>query len=69
MRARFEAIVAEARAADVLPWDRNDLRRYRTIVPQIALRLPDQEAAQWRFTFETELERLGLTAARSPIRP
>lgn len=58
VRARLEAIVAEARAADVLPWDRNELRLYCTIVPQMVLWLPDEEAAQWRFAFEAELERL-----------
>ena len=58
VRARLEAIVAEARAAEVLPWDRNELMLYRTIVPQMVLWLPDEEAAQWRFDFEAELDRL-----------
>ena len=58
VRARLQAIVAEARAADVLPWNRNRLALYRTIVPQMVLWLPDDEAAQWRFDFEAELERL-----------
>ncbi len=58
VRARLKAIVAEARAADVLPWDREELRLYRTIVPQMTLWLPDEEAAQWRLDFEAELERL-----------
>ncbi len=58
VRGRLEAIVAEARAADVLPWDRNELRLYRTIVPQMVRWLPDDEAAQWRFAFEAELKRL-----------
>ena len=58
VRARLVAIVAEARAAEVLPWDRDELAVYRTIVPQMVLWLPDEEAAQWRFDFEAELERL-----------
>ena len=58
VRARLQAIVAEARAADVLPWNSNRLALYRTIVPQMVLWLPDGEAAQWRFDFEAELERL-----------
>ncbi len=58
VRGRLEAIVAEVRAADVLPWDCNDLRLYRTIVPQMVLWLPEEEAAQWRLAFEAELERL-----------
>ncbi len=58
VRGRLQAIVAEARAADVLPWDRNELRLYRTIVPQMVLWLPDDEAAQWQLDFEAELQRL-----------
>lgn len=58
VRARLKAIVAEARAADILPWDREQLRLYRTIVPQMTLWLPQDEAAQWRFDFESEMERL-----------
>ena len=58
VRARLEAILAQARAADAVPWDRNQLRVYRTIVPQMTLWLPEDEAAQWRLDFETELERL-----------
>ncbi len=58
VRGRLEAILAQARAADVLPWDRNEVALYRTIVPQMVLWLPDEEAAQWRFDFEAELERL-----------
>ncbi|MGI3900459.1 MAG: hypothetical protein ACRYGP_24605 [Janthinobacterium lividum] len=42
----------------MLPWNSNRLALYRTIVPQMVLWLPDEEAAQWRFDFEAELERL-----------
>ncbi len=59
VRARLERIVAEARAADAMPWDRAELRLYRTIVPQMTLWLPEDEAARWRLDFETEVERLG----------
>ena len=58
VRARLEKIVAEARAAASLPWDRATLRLYRTIVPQMTLWLPDAEAAQWRLAFEAEVARL-----------
>ena len=58
VRGRLRAIVDEARAADVLPWGRDELRLYRTMVPQMVLWLPHEEAAQWRFDFEAELERL-----------
>lgn len=58
MRARLGGILAQARSADILPWDRSQVRLYRTIVAQMMLWLPDDEAAQWRLDFEAELERL-----------
>ncbi len=58
VRARLERIVAEARAASVIPWDRARAGLYRTIVPQMLLWLPDEEAAQYRLAFEHEMERL-----------
>lgn len=58
VRARLHKILAEARAADKLPWDRDQLLVYRTIFPQMAGWLPEEEATQLRFEFETEMERL-----------
>ena len=58
VRRRLERIVGEARAAASMPWDWAKLSLYRTIVPQMALWLPEEEAAQWRLDFEQELERL-----------
>jgi hypothetical protein len=58
VRRRLERIMAEARAAASMPWDRSQLSLYRTIVPQMALFLPDREAEQWRLDFEAELARL-----------
>lgn len=58
VRARLETILAQARASETLPWDCAQLRLYRTIVPQMTLWLPEEEAAQWRLDFMTELERL-----------
>ncbi len=54
VRARLYKVVAEARAAERLPWDRAAVRCWRTACPQMTLWLPDDEAAQLRFTFETE---------------
>ena len=56
VRARLDKILAETRAADELPWGRASL--YRTIFPQMTLWLPEEEAAQLRFEFEAEMERL-----------
>jgi hypothetical protein len=58
VRARLHRLIAEARAAQTLPWDADSVRLYTKIVPQMALWLPDEEAAQLKFEFETEMERL-----------
>lgn len=58
VRRRLERILAEARAAGAMPWEPTQLSLYRTIVPQMTLWLPDDEAAQWRLDFETEVARL-----------
>ena len=50
--------LAEARAAAKLPWDQDKLLVYRTIFPQMAGWLPEDEAAQLRFEFDTEMARL-----------
>jgi hypothetical protein len=58
VRARLYKILAEARAAQTLPWEPTRVSLYRTIVPQMTSWLPEEEAAQLRFEFETELARL-----------
>ncbi|MGE0421783.1 MAG: hypothetical protein AB7O88_05945 [Reyranellaceae bacterium] len=58
VRARLQVILNEARSARTLPWDARQLRLYQTIFPQMTNWLPEPEAAQLRFEFETELERL-----------
>lgn len=58
VRARLHRILAEVRAAEKLPWDTDQLLVYRTIFSQMAGWLPDEEGAQLRFEFDTELERL-----------
>ena len=58
VRARLHKILAEARSAQEVPWDRDRLLVYRTIFPQMAGWLPDEEAAQLRFEFATEMTRL-----------
>ena len=56
VRARLHLILSETRAAKSLPWGRASL--YRTIFPQLTLWLPEDEAAQLRFEFKAEMERL-----------
>lgn len=58
IRARLHRILTEARAAEKLPWDRDKLLVYRTIFPQMAGWLPEQEGAQLRFEFDAEMARL-----------
>ncbi len=58
VRTRLQKILAQARAAEKLPWDRDTLLVYRTIFPQMAGWLPEEEAAQLRFEFDTEMARL-----------
>lgn len=58
VRARLQRILAEARAATTMPWEPTTVSLYRTIVPQMAGYLPDDEGAQFRFQFEEELARL-----------
>jgi hypothetical protein len=58
VRARLHWILAEMRAARTLPWDDRDVRYYRTVFPQMANCLPEEEKTQLCFEFETEMERL-----------
>jgi hypothetical protein len=58
VRARLHRILAEARTAEKLPWDQDQLLVYRTIFPQMAGWLPEEEAAQLKFEFDTEMTRL-----------
>jgi hypothetical protein len=63
VRSKILRIITEARAAETLPWDAQRLRFYRTVVPQMSLWLPEDEAAQLRFEFDEELKRLELASA------
>ncbi len=58
VRAELYRILAEARAAERLPWAPKQVSLYRTIFPQMTNWLPDEEAAQLRFDFDTEMKRL-----------
>ncbi|MGU9980142.1 hypothetical protein ACJ4V0_08875 [Phreatobacter sp. HK31-P] len=58
VRRRLERILAEARAAETMPWDWSKQSLYRIIFPQMAGLLPKDEAEQYCFQFEQEWERL-----------
>jgi len=58
VRAELNDILARARAAPGQPWDPREVSFYRTVFPQMANWLPEDEAAQLRFAFEAEIARL-----------
>src|SRR6266705_2769271 len=60
VRAELHKILAEARAAEKLPWEPRMVSLYRTIFPQMTNWLSDEEGARLRFEFETEIKRLAL---------
>jgi hypothetical protein len=58
VRQRLQGLLATAREAKVMPWPERDARMWRTVFPQMANWLPDEEANQLRFEFMQEIERL-----------
>jgi hypothetical protein len=54
----FSAVLAKVRAAESFPWDARRTLYWRTVFPQMTNWLPNEEAAQLRFEFETEIRRL-----------
>jgi len=58
VRARLHLILGEARAATTMPWRPVKLTLYKTIFPQMSSWLPEDEARQLCFEFETEIARL-----------
>ena len=58
VRMQLHNILAEARAAESLPWRPRQVLLYRTIFPQMTNWLPEEEGQQLCFEFETELARL-----------
>jgi hypothetical protein len=66
VRQELYRILAEARAAQTMPWDAQRALFYRTIFPQMTNWLPEPEGARLRPEIEAELLRL---ARRSNGRP
>jgi hypothetical protein len=62
VRARLEKLLAEARAAESMPWESSQLSLCRLIYPQMTLWLPEDEGAQYRLAFDAEMERLAPSA-------
>ena len=57
-RKRLLHVLAEARAAEQLPWNRRELEKWQILFPQMAEWLPGDEADQLCFEFAQEVERL-----------
>ena len=55
---RLEKLLAEARAAERMPWEPSQLSLYRLIFPQMTLWLAKDEGTQYRTAFDRELKRL-----------
>ena len=58
VRRDLTRLLVQARTAQIMPWEPRKVRLYRTIFPQMSRWLPDDEAKQLCFEFETELARL-----------
>jgi hypothetical protein len=55
VRARLNRILGELRAAEKSPLDKERIVVYRAVVPHMIRWLPEDEGAQLRFEFGTEL--------------
>ncbi len=58
VRQRMRALLEKARSAKTMPWSERDARMWQTVFPNMANWLPEEEAAQMRFEFAQEMERL-----------
>lgn len=58
IRAELLAVLETARGAKAMPWTARDADYWQTVFPNMANWLPEEEAAQLRFEFAREIERL-----------
>ena len=58
VRRKLLRVLNQARAANSMPWPEREARMWQTVFPNMANWLPDEEAAQLRFEFSKEIERL-----------
>ena len=58
IRGRIANMIAEARAAERMPWSAEELGNRAYLLKQMSRFLPEEEAAQLIFEFEQEVERL-----------
>jgi hypothetical protein len=58
IRAELIAVLETARAASQMPWPQRHADYWQTVFPNMANWLPEAEAAQLRFEFAREMDRL-----------
>ncbi len=58
VRRELKALLEKARNAPSMPWPEREARMWQTVFPNMANWLPEEEAAQLRFEFAREMERL-----------
>ena len=58
VRAEVNKVLEKARIAKDMPWTAKEVAFWKTVFPQMTNWLPPEEAAQLRFAFNEELERL-----------
>jgi hypothetical protein len=58
VRAELLHVLVQVRSAQSFLWDARRTLYWRTVFPQMTNWLPDEEAAQLRFEFATEIRRL-----------
>lgn len=59
VRTELLRVLTQARAAQALPWDARRTRYWQTVFPQMTNWLPNEEGAQMRLDFDSEMRRLG----------
>ena len=62
IRRRLNALLDKARGAQAMPWNEREARMWRTVFPNMANWLPNEEADQLRVAFAREMERLTTAA-------
>ncbi len=58
IRKRLQDLLSQLQGVEAMPWAERDARMWRTVFPQMANWLPEDEAHQLCFEFEQEIERL-----------
>jgi len=58
VRGKLEAVLAELRRAEAMPWDLRTCAYHQLVFPQMTNALPPEEADRYRRAFEAELDRL-----------